>query len=185
MPVGLQTIAYNAFEGCKYKFTISDYDEDFHTYTLNEARFTACYVQVPQTEREYFKNNFSTAKITPTYSVKDDTLAIVALTVQIGQKTYKTPQDVADDGSTLAMELPPLEFNLSQEQEAAQPKVATYDKTLDEQIPQSRRQAPNTFVVAIGNENYQLVPTAQFAGNDLDIFARYCQENVSPVSTPK
>ena len=167
------------------KFTISDYDEDFHTYTLNEARFTACYVQVPQTEREYFKNNFSTAKITPTYSVKDDRLAIVALTVQIGQKTYKTPQDVADDGSTLAMELPPLEFNLSQEQEAAQSKVANYDKTLDEQIPQSRRQAPNTFVVAIGNENYQLVPTAQFAGNDLDIFARYCQENVSPVSTPK
>ena len=42
---------------------------------------------------------------------------------------------MADEGSTLAMELPPLEFNLSQEQEPAQAKVATYDKTLDEQIP--------------------------------------------------
>ena len=123
-----QYISERSEEITKYrnlKFTISDYDEDFHTYTLNEARFTACYVQVPQTEREYFKNNFSTAKITPTYSVKDDTLAIVALTVQIGQKTYKTPQDVADDGSTLAMELPPLEFNLNQEQGVVQPKVAT------------------------------------------------------------
>lgn len=159
-------------------YKVELYDKDYQVYPVSCEALGTCYVQVPKAESAHFKESFASATKTPLYGVKNDNLAIIGLTVQIGQKTYKTPQDVADDGSTLAMELPPLEFNLNQEQGVVQPKVATYDKTLDEQIPQAVRQSPKTFVVAIGNENYQLVPAVQFAGNDLDVFARYCQKTL-------
>lgn len=53
--------------------------------------------------------------------------------------------------------------------------VARLNSDVDVDIPTSRQQADNTFVVVIANENYSQVAPVPFAVNDGNIFAKYCQ----------
>lgn len=167
-------------------FSVSLYDDDYNVYSLESSQFGVAYVSVPSSDKEAFKEKFSSAKVTPQYCVKDDNLAIASVTVQIGQKTYTTPQTVEEPASNdfASMDLPPLEINLNDNTPAA-PVVRTlsYDKTLDENIPVTEGKATNTFVIAIGNENYQLVPRVSFAENDMEVFCKYCQKTLGvPIS---
>ena len=168
------------------QFTISFYDDDYNIYSLESKRYGVVYVSVPTTEKDYFKDYFGSAKVMPTYCVKDDTLALVSVSVQIGPKTYKTldmnEEPMANDFAS--MDLPPLEINLN-DKESSTPVIRTvsYDKSLDENIPVSGTKANNTFVIAIGNENYQLVPSVSFAENDMEVFCKYCQKTLGvPIS---
>ena len=168
------------------QFTISLYDDDYNVYSLESKRYGVVYVSVPTTEKDYFKDYFGSAKVMPTYCVKDDTLAVASVSVQIGPKTYKTldmnEEPMANDFAS--MDLPPLEINLN-DKASSTPVIRTvsYDKSLDENIPVSRTKADNTFVIAIGNENYQLVPSVSFAENDMEVFCKYCQKTLGvPIS---
>ena len=168
------------------QFTISLYDDDYNVYSLESKRYGVVYVSVPTTEKDFFKDNFGSAKVMPTYCLKDDTLALASVSVQIGQKTYKTldmiEEPMANDFAS--MDLPPLEINLN-DKESSTPVIRTvsYDKSLDENIPVSGTKANNTFVIAIGNENYQLVPSVSFAENDMEVFCKYCQKTLGvPIS---
>lgn len=162
-------------------FSINLYDDDYNVYSLESEGFGVVYVSVPSSEKESFKSGFTSSKVSPVYCVKDDKLAVASVTVTIGNKTYTSPSMVnesADDGD-LAMELPPLDFNLKDDNASAPVvRTATYDKSLDENIPVSDRKATNTFVIAIGNENYQLVPRVAFAENDINVFSQYCQKTL-------
>ena len=168
------------------QFTISLYDDDYNVYSLKSKRYGVVYVSVPASEKEFFKDKFDPAKVMPTYCLKDDTLALASVSVQIGQKTYKTldmiEEAMANDFAS--MDLPPLEINLN-DKESSTPVIRTvsYDKSLDENIPVSGTKANNTFVIAIGNENYQLVPSVSFAENDMEVFCKYCQKTLGvPIS---
>ena len=168
------------------QFTISLYDDDYNVYSLKSKRYGVVYVSVPASEKEFFKDKFDPAKVMPTYCLKDDTLAVASVSVQIGQKTYKTldmiEEPMANDFAS--MDLPPLEINLN-DKESSTPVIRTvsYDKSLDENIPVSGTKANNTFVIAIGNENYQLVPSVSFAENDMEVFCKYCQKTLGvPIS---
>ena len=168
------------------QFTISLYDDDYNVYSLKSKRYGVVHVSVPTTEKDYFKDYFGSAKVMPTYCVKDDTLAVASVSVQIGPKTYKTldmnEEPMANDFAS--MDLPPLEINLN-DKASSTPVIRTvsYDKSLDENIPVSRTKADNTFVIAIGNENYQLVPSVSFAENDMEVFCKYCQKTLGvPIS---
>ena len=168
------------------QFTISLYDDDYNVYSLKSKRYGVVYVSVPASEKEFFKDKFDPAKVMPTYCLKDDTLALASVSVQIGQKTYKTldmiEEPMANDFAS--MDLPPLEINLN-DKESSTPVIRTvsYDKSLDENIPVSGTKANNTFVIAIGNENYQLVPSVSFAENDMEVFCKYCQKTLGvPIS---
>lgn len=167
-------------------FTVTLYDDDYNIYSLEDNKYGVVYVAVPPSEKDVFKAQFSTAKVTPTYCVKDDNLAIAAVSVQIGQKTYKTPDMVEEPASNdlASMELPPLEINLNGNGSSAPViKTVAYDKALDENIPVAEAKATNTFVIAIGNENYQLVPRVSFAENDMEVFCKYCQKTLGvPIS---
>lgn len=167
-------------------FTVTLYDDDYNIYSLENNKYGVVYVAVPPSEKDVFKAQFSTAKVTPTYCVKDDNLAIAAVSVQIGQKTYKTPDMVEEPASNdlASMELPPLEINLNGNGSSAPViKTVAYDKALDENIPVAEAKATNTFVIAIGNENYQLVPRVSFAENDMEVFCKYCQKTLGvPIS---
>lgn len=170
----------------KPSFTVTLYDDDYNIYSLEDNKYGVVYVAVPPSEKDVFKAQFSRAKVTPTYCVKDDTLAIAAVTVQIGQKTYRTPDMVEEPASNdlASMELPPLEINLN-DNGSSTPVIKTvaYDKALDENIPVAEARATNTFVIAIGNENYQLVPRVSFAENDMEVFCKYCQKTLGvPIS---
>ncbi|MDY2914768.1 MAG: leucine-rich repeat protein [Alloprevotella sp.] len=168
------------------QFTISLYDDDYNVYSLESKRYGVVYVSVPASEKDFFKDKFGSAKVMPTYCIKDDNLALVSVSVQIGQKTYKAPdmneEPVANDFAS--MDLPPLEINMN-DKESSTPVIRTvsYDKSLDENIPVSGTKANNTFVIAIGNENYQLVPSVSFAENDMEVFCKYCQKTLGvPIS---
>ena len=168
------------------QFTISLYDDDYNVYSLKSKRYGVVYVSVPASEKEFFKDKFDPAKVMPTYCLKDDTLALASVSVQIGQKTYKTldmiEEPMANDFAS--MDLPPLEINLN-DKESSTPVIRTvsYDKSLDENIPVSEIKSNNTFVIAIGNENYQLVPSVSFAENDMEVFCKYCQKTLGvPIS---
>ena len=168
------------------QFTISLYDDDYNVYSLKSKRYGVVYVSVPTTEKDFFKDKFDPAKVMPTYCLKDDTLALASVSVQIGQKTYKTldmiEEPMANDFAS--MDLPPLEINVN-DKESSTPVIRTvsYDKSLDENIPVSGTKANNTFVIAIGNENYQLVPSVSFAENDMEVFCKYCQKTLGvPIS---
>lgn len=167
-------------------FTVTLYDDDYNIYSLEDNKYGVVYVAVPPSEKDVFKAQFSTAKVTPTYCVKDDNLAIAAVSVQIGQRTYKTPDMVEESTSNdlASMELPPLEINLNGNGSSAPViKTVAYDKALDENIPVAEDKATNTFVIAIGNENYQLVPRVSFAENDMEVFCKYCQKTLGvPIS---
>lgn len=170
----------------KPSFTISLYDDDYNVYSLESKGYGVVYVSVPTAEKDFFKDNFGSAKVTPTYCVKDDNLALASIAVQIGQKTYKTPDMIEEPmaNDLASMDLPPLEINL-QDNESSTPVIKTvaYDKSLDENIPVSEIKSNNTFVIAIGNENYQLVPRVSFAENDMEVFCKYCQKTLGvPIS---
>ena len=170
----------------KPSFTISLYDDDYNVYSLESNKYGVVYVSVPTSEKDIFKEKFGYAKVTPTYCVKDDNLAIASIAVQIGQKIYKTPDMIEEPlaNDFASMDLPPLEINLN-DKESSTPVIKTvaYDKSLDENIPVSGTKANNTFVIAIGNENYQLVPRVSFAENDMEVFCKYCQKTLGvPIS---
>ena len=168
------------------QFTISLYDDDYNVYSLESKRYGVVYVSVPASEKDFFKDKFDPAKVMPTYCLKDDTLALASVSVQIGQKTYKTPDMIEEPMANdfASMDLPPLEINLN-DKASYTPVIRTvsYDKSLDENIPVSGTKANNTFVIAIGNENYQLVPSVSFAENDMEVFCKYCQKTLGvPIS---
>lgn len=49
---------------------------------------------------------------------------------------------------------------------------------VDKNIPITGAKNAKTFVVVIGNEDYQLVEDVPFAGNDADIFIKYCNNTL-------
>lgn len=163
------------------QFTISLYDDEYNVYLLESKGYGVVYVSVPASEKDFFKDKFRSAKFMPTYCVKDDNLALVSVSVQIGKKTYKAPDMIEEPMANdfASMDLPPLEINLN-DKESSTPVIKTvaYDKSLDENIPVSGTKANNTFVIAIGNENYQLVPSVSFAENDMEVFCKYCQKTL-------
>ena len=168
------------------QLTILLYDDDYNVYSLESKGYGVVYVSVPASEKDFFKDKFGSAKVMPTYCVKDDNLALASVSVQIGQKTYKTPDMIEEPmaNDLASMDLPPLEINLN-DKESSTPVIRTvsYDKSLDENIPVSGTKANNTFVIAIGNENYQLVPSVSFAENDMEVFCKYCQKTLGvPIS---
>lgn len=161
-------------------FSLGLYDDDYNVYSL-ESKYGVAYVAVPASEKENFRRNFNASGVSPTYCVKDDKLAVASVIVKQGGKIYRSPSASSDGGDSglLAMELPPLEFRLKDDGASESVKrQVTYDRSLDSNIPVSDTKSANTFVVAIGNENYQLVPGVAFAENDINTFSQYCQKTL-------
>lgn len=159
-------------------YSLGSYDNEYNIYAISCGEYGVGYVSVPQQKYNSFKEAFNRSRIVPTYCIKDDKLSIASLTVTIDNNTYKTPEMVKVDNDQFALELPPLEINLKEQQPTMPSQSFAYDKTLDENIPIGNHHATQTFVIAIGNENYMLVPKVQFANNDMNIFAQYCQKTL-------
>ena len=70
-------------------------------------------------------------------------------------------------GSSIAM-------NVQRQDQEVEIKRASLVSTVDENIPVTNQNNPNTFVVIIANENYQDVLKVTFALNDGIIFREYC-----------
>ncbi len=160
-----------------------DSDNGAYVLTFMGASTTAV---VPASDKVRFEQNFKDNKVTiePSYGVVDDQLAILACDFKLGNQTYHSAQTYQNDNvSSLAANLPPLQINLGQVQNGGQisgGNVATtpIDRSIDTNIPVSGLKNNNTFAVIIGNENYQRVAKVDYAVNDANTFASYCQKTL-------
>lgn len=163
------------------KGTLGTYDADYGAYPVSIEGANTIYAKIPLEEAMQFKSNWSKVAMQPTYGIIDDNIAVTSCIFSLGNKSWKSTERVANDNlDYLSYDVPTLNVDLDGKTSVAQntsPKK-TIDNTIDKNIPQTASMQSNTFVIAIGNENYSLVPKVAFANNDMNIFAQYCQKTL-------
>lgn len=163
------------------KGTLGTYDADYGAYPVSIEGANTIYAKIPLEEAMQFKSNWSKVAMQPTYGVIDDNIAVTSCIFSLGNKSWKSTERAANDNlDYLSYDVPTLNVDLDGKTSVAQntsPKK-TIDNTIDKNIPQTASMQTNTFVIAIGNENYSLVPKVAFANNDMNIFAQYCQKTL-------
>ena len=162
--------------------TLGSYDADYHNFRLDAGELGDVYVQVPLGEAPAFKANFSNARLSPAYGVKDDRLALVGMEVILNGKTYKNLDAVPDDNRELLAQLPPLSIDLGGEntpvQQGATPAPQPKAADVDMNIPETGTVADKTFAVVIANEEYSREARVPFALRDGEVFAEYCRKTL-------
>ncbi len=162
--------------------TLGSYDADYHNFRLDAGELGYVYVQVSAGEAPAFKANFSNARLTPDYGVKDDRLALVGMEVSLNGKTYKNLDAVPDDNRELLVQLPPLSIDLGGEntpvQQGATPAPQPKAADVDMNIPETGTVADKTFAVVIANEEYSREARVPFALRDGEVFAEYCRKTL-------
>lgn len=163
------------------KGTLGTYDADYGAYPVSIEGANTIYAKIPLEEAMQFKSNWSKVAMQPTYGIIDDNIAVTSCIFSLGKKSWKSTERAANDNlDYLSYDVPTLNVDLDGRTSVAQnasPKKAV-DNTIDKNIPQTASLQSNTFVIAIGNENYNLVPKVAFANNDMNIFAQYCQKTL-------
>lgn len=163
------------------KGTLGTYDADYGAYPVSIEGANTIYAKIPLEEALQFKTNWSKVAMQPTYGIIDDNIAVTSCIFSLGNKSWKSTERAANDNlDYLSYDVPTLNVDLDGKTSVAQntsPKK-TIDNTIDKNIPQTASLQANTFVIAIGNENYNLVPKVVFANNDMNIFAQYCQKTL-------
>lgn len=163
------------------KGTLGTYDADYGAYPVSIEGANTIYAKIPLEEAMQFKSNWSKVAMQPTYGIIDDNIAVTSCIFSLGNKSWKsTERAVNDNLDYLSYDVPTLNVDFDGKTSVAQntsPKKAV-DNTIDKNIPQTASLQSNTFVIAIGNENYKLVPKVAFANNDMNIFAQYCQKTL-------
>ena len=156
------------------------YDADYGVFPITDEKFGTFYASVPQAEAQNFKNNFSSVKITPEYGIKNDQIGVIAATFTLGDKVYRSAENFGNAGADkdIAINLPPLQVNLSGESSQQTVPTVKIDNSIDLQIPQTTASNTNTFAVIIGNENYTQVAKVPYANNDAKVFAAYCRKTL-------
>lgn len=163
------------------KGTLGTYDADYGAYPVSIEGANTIYAKIPLEEAMQFKSNWSKVAMQPTYGIIDDNIAVTSCIFSLGNKSWKSTVRAANDNlDYLSYDVPTLNVDFDGKTSVAQntsPKK-TIDNTIDKNIPQTASLQANTFVIAIGNENYSLVPKVAFANNDMNIFAQYCQKTL-------
>lgn len=163
------------------KGTLGTYDADYGAYPVIIEGANTIYAKIPLEEAMQFKSNWSKVAMQPTYGIIDDNIAVTSCIFSLGKKSWKSTERAANDNlDYLSYDVPTLNVDFDGKTSVAQnssPKKAV-DNTIDKNIPQTASLQSNTFVIAIGNENYSLVPKVAFANNDMNIFAQYCQKTL-------
>lgn len=161
--------------------TLGTYDADNGAYPVSIEGANTIYAKIPLEEALQFKTNWSKVAMQPTYGIIDDNIAVTSCIFSLGKKSWKSTERAANDNlDYLSYDVPTLNVDFDGKTSVAQntsPKKAV-DNTIDKNIPQTASLQSNTFVIAIGNENYNLVPKVAFANNDMNIFAQYCQKTL-------
>lgn len=115
------------------------------------------------------------------FCVSNDILAIASMTLSYKKKNWKSERSVEMSNNNLALNLKPLELDISSSSVGRKPQTSaavTIDNSVDLNIPGSMQRNINTFAVIIGNEDYNKVAKVPFANNDADVFASYCRNTL-------
>ena len=173
---------------------IGTYDADYSTFPVYMAGLDTVYVKVPQEQAPSFKEHWTEVRLYPKYGVVNDQLALLSCSFKLNDNTYQTLKSYTADNSNdkaneLIANLSPLDIdfgaghdkkpvNKDEGSLAATAPTIKIDNALDKNIPMNPTTNKNTFVVVIGNEDYQRVSKVSYALNDASTFASYCQKTL-------
>ena len=163
----------------KLDAALGTFDADYGVYPVEVKGMKTFYAQVPFEEASAFKENWNRVEMEPQYGVVDDHIGVLSCTFKLGDKTYRSTRNYTNDNiADMAVNLPPLEINLSENLSQPRQPSLKIDNALDIHIPKTETDNTETFAVIIGNENYQSVAHVPYARNDARIFAEYCQKTL-------
>ena len=157
------------------------YDSEHETYQLKSNYSSQpLTIKVPLGEAQDFKNNFSSMKRKPIFSVKDDDIALTGyiITSNTGA-VYKYA-----DSEALTHSIAKVDYNfnkinldgISEGLSTSSMILGTSD--VDINIPETGATQTKTFAIIIANEKYDNEKSVQFAYNDGSIFKEYCTKTL-------
>lgn len=168
-----------------------EYDAEHEVFFIYDKRFKNILVPVPINEAEQFENNFAQCTRTDKYFVNGDNIGLK-------EATFTTPQGKRYTYSnTASMEFASVDIDYNFEkvnfettavaqaggsQVMGSKKMKVGQSDVDTNIPQTRANNEDTFVLIIANENYSLVASVPFAINDGKTFEEYC---IKTLGVPK
>lgn len=163
---------------------LDPYNETYQFFPVSTPNMGTLYVLVPPEDKEAFKNNWTKVNINPIYGILDGEIAVLDCTFTLDNKVFKSPQKYDEDElSQYATNITPLASLREYEQMMAASQTSfvnnnnskKYDPDIiDIEIPDNPNVNDKTFVVIIGNEDYQRVAPVEFAMNDARILEKYC-----------
>lgn len=169
----------------KPNVTLGQYDSENEVFLLTDALFGNMLVAVPISEGKAFKQNWSSAKFTPTYFIENDVLALKGLDIYMPSLnkhyTYSNQASLNYALAQVDYNFNPIEIEAANtsggqkgQQNISQVKLSVGKSPVDLQIPETGANNANTFVVIIANEDYKTVSPVPFALNDGRVLAKYC-----------
>ena len=169
--------------------SLGDYDSDYNIFEVQTPLTGKFYINVPEDKVEYFKRNFVSATLEPTYGISNNELAVVTCKVSLDGILYDVPaaeeptleqlaRSVLTDGAdTPLMAVKPAAT--ANPGAPAAPVKETIISPVDKNIPACDVENSRTFAVIIGNENYQRgIAKVPFAIRDAETFAKYCNKTL-------
>ena len=174
----------------KLNVVIGDkYDSENEVFLLTDPQFGNMLVSVPISEGRAFKQNWSSARLTPKYFIENDVLALKSLDVFIPSLnkhyTYSNQASLKYELAQVDYSFDPIHIDAPAngggqkgQQTIGQKTYSTAKSQVDTNIPETNISNANTFVVVIANENYKKVSKVPFALNDGRTFAKYCQRTL-------
>lgn len=167
------------------KAKLGEYNEEYGFFLVDAGGLGDLYVSVPQDEALSFIDSWDKVEIEPVYGIVDDNIGILTAKYYLGNNSYDSYTSIEEDNlGDITLNITPLAAVKEYEQMLASGKQEivpfSYFEAdmIDINIPDSKSKQENTFVVVIGNENYQRVAPVEFAMNDARIFAKYCSRTL-------
>lgn len=163
--------------------TLEDYNADYGFFPVSTLNLGTLYVQVSPADRDFVASNWRNARLQPVYGILDDQVGVLDCKFVVNGREFPSARSYEeDDLSTVALGITPLSALREYEQmmAAGSAKGAAVKSgnaepdIVDVEIPAGSSQAPRTFAVVIGNEDYQRVAPVEFAMNDARVFSKYC-----------
>lgn len=169
------------------------YDAENEVFLLSDAIFGNLIVAVPLNEARAFKQSWNTVELTPKYFIENDVLALASLDMYfpvLGKHyLYSNQNSLTYELALVDYNFNPIEIEAMSgttqkgQQTIGEKKLAIGKSVVDLQIPETRDNNANTFVVIIANEDYKSVASVPFAINDGRIVAKYFQRTLGVPAT--
>lgn len=173
----------------KPNVTLGQYDAENEVFLLTDALLGNMLIEVPISEGRAFKQNWSSAQLTPQYFIENDVLALKGLDIYMPtlkkHYTYSNQASLHYEMAQVDYNFAPIEVTMPTTPDGAKGQQTITQTTrkvgqseVDTNIPETNASNENTFVVIIANEDYQNVAAVPFAKNDGRVFAKYCQRTL-------
>ena len=173
------------------EMVLKQYDAENNSY-LVESQYGELIVPVPRSnnEAQVFKSSWSGMQFkNPSFYISNDQLLLSKLTfvTPTGKSyVYDNSKDLAYQETVVDINFDPIQIDTNPSGNYASNTTRNKEKVIitggksdvDINIPETKVSNEKTFAYIIGNEDYEVVSSVQYAKNDGRTFAEYCQKTL-------